>query len=130
MLALATKKLKMTYLKSQKVQREAIESELIFLGFLVMQNKLKPVTTSVIQTLNLANIRTIMATGDNVLTAISVGRQCNIIEADSEVFLGDVKKVGDQEYVTWTSTRGPAGHKINRGTLVPEPGFFEDGAKR
>ena len=36
-----------------------------------------------------------MATGDNVLTAISVGRQCNIIEADSEVFLGDVKKVGD-----------------------------------
>ena len=71
-----------------------------------------------------------MATGDNVLTAISVGRQCNIIEADSEVFLGDVKKVGDQEYVTWTSTRGTTGHKINKGTLVPEPGFYEDEAKR
>jgi cation-transporting ATPase 13A3/4/5 len=57
-----------------------------------MQNKLKPVTTSVINTLNEANIRTIMATGDNVLTAISVGRECNIIESDAEVFLGDVKK--------------------------------------
>jgi magnesium-transporting ATPase (P-type) len=31
-----------------------------------------------------------MATGDNVLTAISVGRECNIIEADAEVFLGDM----------------------------------------
>lgn len=55
-----------------------------------MQNKLKPVTVSVIETLNEANIRTIMATGDNVLTAISVGRECNIIEADAEVFLGDM----------------------------------------
>ena len=63
-----------------------------FLGFLIMQNKLKPVTVSVIETLNEANIRTIMATGDNVLTAISVGRECNIIEADAEVFLGDMIK--------------------------------------
>lgn len=58
-----------------------MESELHFLGFLVMQNKLKPVTTTVIKQLNEANIRTIMATGDNVLTAISVGRECNIIDA-------------------------------------------------
>ena len=58
-----------------------MESDLQFLGFLVMQNKLKPVTTTVIKQLNEANIRTIMATGDNVLTAISVGRECNIIDA-------------------------------------------------
>lgn len=89
---MATRKLKLTFLKAQKVQRDEIEKDLQFLGFLVMQNKLKPVTTGVISTLNQANIRTIMATGDNVLTAISVGRQCNIIEADAEVFLGDIKK--------------------------------------
>jgi cation-transporting ATPase 13A3/4/5 len=58
-----------------------VESDLHFLGFLVMQNKLKPVTTTVIKQLNEANIRTIMATGDNVLTAISVGRECKIIDA-------------------------------------------------
>lgn len=63
-----------------------------FLGFLIMQNKLKPVTIGVIDTLNRANIRTIMATGDNVLTAISVGRECNLIEPDHEVFLGDLIK--------------------------------------
>lgn len=71
-----------------------------------MQNKLKPVTTSIIQTLNQAKIRTIMATGDNVLTAISVGRECNIIDGESEVFLGDVRKDDfGNETVFWKSTK-------------------------
>lgn len=73
-LALAAKNLEISYLKSQKITRDEIEYDLTFLGFLIMQNKLKVVTKSVIETLNQANIRTIMATGDNVLTAISVGR--------------------------------------------------------
>lgn len=71
-----------------------------------------------------------MATGDNVLTAISVGRQCNIIEADSEVFLGDVKKIGEKETVFWTSTRGQTGHKINKDTLIPDKEFFTEEAKK
>lgn len=85
-----------------------------------MQNKLKHVTTNIIQTLNQANIRTIMATGDNVLTAISVGRQCNIIEPDAEVFLGDAKKEGDREVVSWKSTKSDGAHNIIMGTLMPE----------
>lgn len=35
-----------------------------------------------------------MATGDNVLTAISVGRECSIIDNEIEVFLGDIKHDG------------------------------------
>ena len=47
-----------------------------------------------------------MATGDNVLTAISVGRECKIIEPHSEVFLGDVRKdVNGIEKVFWKSTK-------------------------
>jgi len=46
-----------------------------------------------------------MATGDNVLTAISVGRECNIIDAETEVFLGDIRKVGDAEKILWKSTK-------------------------
>ncbi len=77
-------------------------------------------TVSIIETLNQANIRTIMATGDNVLTAISVGRECNIIEADAEVFLGDMIRSPDgTEKIAWKSTKGPQ-HKLNAGTLVPE----------
>jgi len=71
-----------------------------------------------------------MATGDNVLTAISVGRQCNIIEADSEVFLGDTRKEGDKEIVFWKSTKSSSAHKMNVGTLIPEEDFFQDEAKK
>jgi len=45
-----------------------------------------------------------MATGDNMLTAISVGRECNIIDSQAEVFLGDIKKVKGKEIVAFTST--------------------------
>ena len=38
----------MTYMETQSIQRDDVESELRFLGFLIMQNKLKPVTTSII----------------------------------------------------------------------------------
>jgi len=38
----------MTYMETQSIQREEVESDLRFLGFLIMQNKLKPVTTSII----------------------------------------------------------------------------------
>jgi cation-transporting ATPase 13A3/4/5 len=51
-----------------------VEKDLTFLGFLVMENKLKPVTANTIETLNKCKVRTIMATGDNTLTAISVAR--------------------------------------------------------
>ena len=55
-----------------------------------MENKMKPVTKEVIQNLQECEVGTIMATGDNVLTAISVARQCNIIPAHGTVFLGDI----------------------------------------
>lgn len=45
-----------------------------------------------------------MATGDNVLTAISVGRECCIIDAETEVFLGDVRMERGIEKVFWKST--------------------------
>ena len=70
-----------------------------------------------------------MATGDNVLTAISVARQCGIIESDAEVFLGDVIKHEDKEVVTWKSTKSNA-HHINVGTLVPERDFYIDNEQK
>jgi cation-transporting ATPase 13A3/4/5 len=39
-----------------------------------MENKLKTETNGIIKELNNCKIRTLMATGDNVLTAISVAR--------------------------------------------------------
>ncbi|KAK3592581.1 hypothetical protein CHS0354_018848 [Potamilus streckersoni] len=73
------------YVKVQRMQREQVENDLIFLGLLVMENKLKPETTPIIHKLKEANIRTIMITGDNMLTALSVARECTMVEASDIV---------------------------------------------
>lgn len=70
---------KMTYAKIQRISRERIEIDLEFLGFVVLENRLKDDTTSIISSLLAANIRTIMVTGDNILTALSVAKDCEMI---------------------------------------------------
>ncbi|MBN3324731.1 AT132 ATPase, partial [Atractosteus spatula] len=67
------------------VQREAVESDMQFLGFLVMRNLVKPETAPVISTLRQASIRTIMATGDNILTAVNVARGCGMVAPGERV---------------------------------------------
>jgi cation-transporting ATPase 13A2 len=81
---------KTSFLKIHSTKRDDIENNLHFLGFLVMENKLKPVTSETIKTLNNCKVRTIMATGDNTLTAISVARQCQILDKDHDVYFGDI----------------------------------------
>ncbi|TBU20776.1 vacuolar cation-transporting ATPase [Hamiltosporidium tvaerminnensis] len=60
--------------------RSKDEYGLTFLGFIVFANKLKPVTESVLVELNEAGIKCVMATGDNILTAISVARQSKLVD--------------------------------------------------
>ena len=61
-----------------RLSRQQLEVEIGFCGFLIFENKLKLGTTRVIETLNSARIHMAMCTGDNLLTAISVGRECGI----------------------------------------------------
>ena len=69
-----------------KLSREELESELSFEGFMVFQNRLKKETIPVLSVLMNANIRSVMITGDNLLTSISVGRECGLIkESDSVI---------------------------------------------
>lgn len=66
-----------------------------------MQNKLKSATVKSIAELNDANIRTIMATGDNMLTALSVGRKCGIVKDDQTVYMGDLVNLNGKETLVW-----------------------------
>ncbi|KAL4221280.1 hypothetical protein ACF0H5_019543 [Mactra antiquata] len=88
-IALAWKQLsnKYNYVKVQRVARDKVETELNFLGLLVMENKLKPETTPVIEQLQEADIRTIMITGDNMLTALSVAHDCMMVESTDKIVL-------------------------------------------
>ncbi|XP_071500491.1 polyamine-transporting ATPase 13A3-like [Diadema antillarum] len=88
-LAVAWKPLdpKLSWHHAQKIQRTELEKQLQFLGLLIMQNALKPVTTKIIKQLNNANIRTVMVTGDNMLTAVSVARDCKMVAPMSKVIV-------------------------------------------
>lgn len=77
----------MTWHRALKVPRDQVESDLTFLGLMIMQNMVKPQTAPTIQRLAAANIRTVMITGDNMLTALSVARECRMIDPRERVFL-------------------------------------------
>ncbi len=76
-----------TWLNGSKITRDSIESELDFYGFLIMQNKIKPETEPVIKELKSAGLRTVMVTGDNLLTAVNVGRTCGLVGKKSKIIL-------------------------------------------
>ncbi|XP_012941516.2 probable cation-transporting ATPase 13A3 [Aplysia californica] len=88
-IALAWKPLpaKLNFVKVQRINRDYLENDLIFLGLLVMENRLKPETAPVICDLREADIRTIMVTGDNMLTALSVARECKMVDQTDRIVL-------------------------------------------
>ena len=49
---------------SAPLHREVVECDMILVGLVVMQNRLKPQTTPVMATLGRAGIRTVMITGE------------------------------------------------------------------
>ncbi len=101
-LALGTRSLNINYQQCQKVSRDLVERKLNFLGFLILQNKLKEVTPFVINTMQEAGIRTAMVTGDNAYTAISVARECGMIKAHHVVFLGELAEDDKGKRIQWT----------------------------
>ncbi|XP_072027311.1 polyamine-transporting ATPase 13A3-like [Amphiura filiformis] len=67
------------------ISRDELESNLIFLGILIWQNRLKSESAAVINELQMSNIRTIMVTGDNILTATSVADKCGMLSPEDTI---------------------------------------------
>ena len=86
-IAIAKKELDINYVKVQRIERDKLERDLEFLGLIIMENRLKPQTTPIINKMKAANIRTIMCTGDNILTALSVARDCDMIGENERVIV-------------------------------------------
>lgn len=123
-IACATKHIfKLNWLKVQKMKREDVESNLDFAGFIIFENKLKETTTDIIEELQEANIRTVMCTGDNILTAISVARECSLIDRSAHCFVphfveGDAHTALSK--LAWESVDNPI-YQLDENTLKPLP---------
>ncbi|XP_037065701.1 probable cation-transporting ATPase 13A4 isoform X3 [Peromyscus leucopus] len=85
-IALAYKKLE-NDCPTTALMREKVESDLIFLGLLILENRLKEETKPVLEELISARIRTVMITGDNLQTAITVARKSGMVSEGQKVIL-------------------------------------------
>lgn len=66
-------------------ERGEVEKEMHFLGLLMMKNLVKPESAEVINILTLAHVRSVMVTGDNILTAVNVAKSCGMVGSDEKV---------------------------------------------
>ncbi|XP_069958111.1 polyamine-transporting ATPase 13A2 isoform X2 [Cherax quadricarinatus] len=67
--------------------RDVLEMGSTFLGLVLLHNKLKVETAPVLATLHKAAITTVMVTGDNLLTALSVARQSEMVPISHQVIV-------------------------------------------
>ncbi|XP_054614330.1 polyamine-transporting ATPase 13A3-like isoform X2 [Dunckerocampus dactyliophorus] len=104
-IALAHRRLesKLSWQEVHNLSREQTETNMDFLGLIIMQNKIKEQTAGALLDLRQANIRTLMATGDNMLTAISVARDCGMVQAHEKVIIADAVPPNDENpaSITW-----------------------------
>ncbi|XP_063735179.1 cation-transporting ATPase 13A2 isoform X2 [Eleginops maclovinus] len=68
-----------------KIERAEVEKDMQFLGLLMMKNLVKPESATVINMLALAQIPSVMVTGDNLLTAVNVAKSCGMVGFDHKV---------------------------------------------
>lgn len=69
-----------------KRPRSDMERDLQFLGLIVFQNRLKEETIPTVRHLKEAGMRLVMATGDNILTAVAVARESEMVAFEEKVF--------------------------------------------
>ncbi|RYP48964.1 hypothetical protein DL768_005236 [Monosporascus sp. mg162] len=123
-IACATKHIaKLPWVKSQKMKRHDVEADLEFVGFIIFENKLKPTTEAVLKELRQSNIGSIMVTGDNILTAISVARNCGLMDKDAHCFVPHFVQGNNRDpnaQLQWESIDDSAFQLDNR-TLLPLP---------
>ena len=104
---MAAKGLVMDFQQSQSISREEVEKNLIFLGFLIVKNKLKEKTKESLIKYDEADLRMVMATGDNILTAICVSKECNLINKNQEMFSCELdKSENGKEVMIWNKIEG------------------------
>ncbi|EFX01083.1 p-type ATPase [Grosmannia clavigera kw1407] len=114
---------RLSWVRAQKMARHEAEAGLDFVGFIVFENKLKPTTTAVLDELREADIGTVMVTGDNILTAISVARECRLVSRTAHCFVPRFVQGHAQDpnaELQWESIDDSI-YRLDPRTLLPLP---------
>ena len=67
------------------MQREETESNLEYVGLVLFSNSIKPATIPTLKQLAEAKILCIMSTGDNLDTAVEIGKQSGMLDANKPI---------------------------------------------
>lgn len=79
-------------------KREHLETNLEFLGFAGIYDPPRDEARKALENAKEAGIRTVMVTGDNELTALTIAKEVGLIEKDEDVLTGDeLNKLTDEE---------------------------------
>lgn len=105
------------------LERADAEKDLTFSGFIIFENKLKASTKTTLRELREAAIRTVMCTGDNVLTAVSVGRECELVSPlVTQIY---IPRFASEEEFPGTGGTGLIWEDINNGSNRLDPATLQ-----
>ncbi|XP_071772764.1 polyamine-transporting ATPase 13A2 isoform X1 [Centroberyx gerrardi] len=108
------------------IERGTVEKDMQFLGLLVMKNLVKPESAKVINTLRLAHLRSVMVTGDNILTAVNVAKSCGMVGSDEKVIFVHATPHTAQSTPTLRFHLGDGGAATSQGSAeVVTQGLYQ-----
>jgi Ca2+-transporting ATPase len=116
-------------LSPKKATREEQERELIFLGFAGLYDPPRKEVSLAIQQAHKAGIRTIMVTGDNELTALTIAKEIGLLQTSEEVITGkQLKTLSDDQLIQSLKNvqiiaRSEPEDKLRVATLLEKQGF-------
>eukprot|EP00921_Rhytidocystis_pertsovi_P007149 GHVQ01012031.1.p1 GENE.GHVQ01012031.1~~GHVQ01012031.1.p1 ORF type:complete len:1750 (+),score=231.79 GHVQ01012031.1:911-6160(+) len=99
--------------------REFVESDLRPVGLLMFRNDLKPDSVEVMSELKEGDIRPVMITGDNALTANKIAEECRLSNGGT-MYLAEACPLTPDE-IEWRDT--------GTDEIVPHPMMFDDGGQ-
>jgi len=117
-------------LSPTKASREAQEKELTLLGFAGLYDPPRVGVGTAIKQAHRAGIKTIMVTGDNEMTALTIAREIGLLETSQEVITGeDLKNLSDDQLLLALKrvqivARSKPEDKLRIATLLQRQGFI------
>lgn len=88
-----------------RLTQQDVESDLEYLGVLNFKNVLRDDTRDVVQELTKADVKSIMVTGDSVLSGLRAAGECGMLSVDKKVIVGSTDSSGE---VIWSDESGAA----------------------